>query len=528
MTYGGATDPRDLLPFRGTGPRRGWPSPTRGRRTGAGDACLDLISVCRNESARVSVQRLSLLRHRGVGDALLDPPRTPRTIAGRRTPETPHAPWASLRERAIRDQAGARWRFLEHRQDPPLLPPGTVMDAGRGRNRRLPAADLGGGVTRVIQDGPAPRGSIEPTSGGPSRHRLRTVHTPLRQRRRESFSTPPTCPITTSHTASPTPDIAPCATLMERRSPPNAWARMLTPAWPVASTPSDTRGVAGRPKVQTLARPTTSRGVPLRRSSSDFSRSGAAPFTRQAPQPAQGGVLHGDGFLPRRELGSDCPRCHPPLLASVARLVNDLHSYHNRRRLAELIPSVIGLTTKDPRLTSASPCGARRRRFRLPLPSANAPPCPVLAADVDSGRAGGPPARSPQRHQRAAMDSAPSRCPLVRTFARGVDVSVERFRRFGAPNTVVASPCRGSPRRVSNPDECFTRCSRRDRKTALQCAVRRRPETGQRGGVTPTDRGGLDDDVCQVRRYDVLGPEAGCEEVSYWSRVRCRPPVTTS
>ena len=25
----------------------------------------------------------------------------------------------------IADQAGARWRFTEHRQNPPLLPPGT-------------------------------------------------------------------------------------------------------------------------------------------------------------------------------------------------------------------------------------------------------------------------------------------------------------------------------------------------------------------------------------------------------------------
>jgi Lanthionine synthetase C-like protein len=36
----------------------------------------------------------------------------------------------NLVDQAIRDEAGARWRFLEHRQDPPLLPPGTAWMQG--------------------------------------------------------------------------------------------------------------------------------------------------------------------------------------------------------------------------------------------------------------------------------------------------------------------------------------------------------------------------------------------------------------
>ena len=36
----------------------------------------------------------------------------------------------ALVERAIQDSAGARWRFVEHRQDPPLLPPGTSWMQG--------------------------------------------------------------------------------------------------------------------------------------------------------------------------------------------------------------------------------------------------------------------------------------------------------------------------------------------------------------------------------------------------------------
>jgi hypothetical protein len=36
----------------------------------------------------------------------------------------------ALAERAIRDDAGARWRFLEHRLDRPLLAPGTSWMQG--------------------------------------------------------------------------------------------------------------------------------------------------------------------------------------------------------------------------------------------------------------------------------------------------------------------------------------------------------------------------------------------------------------
>lgn len=67
----------------------------------------------------------------GVGDVLLDAaqdcgdPETADTLvrAARRMGD-------ALAERAIRDEAGARWRFLEHRQEPPLLPPATTWMQG--------------------------------------------------------------------------------------------------------------------------------------------------------------------------------------------------------------------------------------------------------------------------------------------------------------------------------------------------------------------------------------------------------------
>jgi hypothetical protein len=67
----------------------------------------------------------------GVGDVLLDAAqdcadqaRASRLLEAARTMAD------ALAERAIRDQAGARWRFTEHRQDPSLLPPGTSWMQG--------------------------------------------------------------------------------------------------------------------------------------------------------------------------------------------------------------------------------------------------------------------------------------------------------------------------------------------------------------------------------------------------------------
>lgn len=69
----------------------------------------------------------------GVGDVLLDaaadcadPERRHRLLAGALTMGD------ALVERAVRDRSGARWRFLEHRHDPPLLPPGTSWMQGAG------------------------------------------------------------------------------------------------------------------------------------------------------------------------------------------------------------------------------------------------------------------------------------------------------------------------------------------------------------------------------------------------------------
>src|SRR6266508_4081681 len=57
---------------------------------------------------------------------------------------------------------------------------------------------------------------------------------------------------------------------------------------------------------------------------------------------------------------SDHPACTHPLLAAIARHVNDCTSDAGRARLAPLIPSVIGLTPDDPRMAARLTLGCVR------------------------------------------------------------------------------------------------------------------------------------------------------------------------
>lgn len=67
----------------------------------------------------------------GVGDVLLDAAQdaTDRSTADYLLAGA-HAMGEALLERAIHSDAGVCWRFVEHRQDPPLLPPGTSWMQG--------------------------------------------------------------------------------------------------------------------------------------------------------------------------------------------------------------------------------------------------------------------------------------------------------------------------------------------------------------------------------------------------------------
>lgn len=109
----------------------------------------------------------------GVGDVLLDaaqdssdPERADVLLAAARTMGD------ALVERAVRDAAGARWRFLEHRVDPPLLPPGTGWMQGTAG---IAAYLLR--LARVLQDGLGAPVVDRPDQWWAVPADVRTVHT---------------------------------------------------------------------------------------------------------------------------------------------------------------------------------------------------------------------------------------------------------------------------------------------------------------------------------------------------------------
>ena len=98
----------------------------------------------------------------------------------------------ALADRAVRDAAGARWQFIEYRQDPPLLPPGTAWMQG--------AAGIAAfliRLARVVETRPGRRSwSTARTNGGPYRH-TSAISTAVRPRT-DGHTTPKPASIGTS------------------------------------------------------------------------------------------------------------------------------------------------------------------------------------------------------------------------------------------------------------------------------------------------------------------------------------------
>ena len=145
------------------------------------------------------------------------------------------------------------------------------------------------------------------------------------------------------------------------------------------------------------------------------------------------------------ERWSDSPSCTHPLLSAVARAVNDATTDAGRGAIAPLIPSVIGLTSDDPRLDAelalvcahaALPVAAFERQRALAVG--------VLNAERALAQVDGLPAGTVSTASRVALASAPDADRWARAFhARaGRGASVKAFRRHAAPS-IVALAVRG-------------------------------------------------------------------------------------
>jgi hypothetical protein len=156
------------------------------------------------------------------------------------------------------------------------------------------------------------------------------------------------------------------------------------------------------------------------------------------------------------ERWSDHPACTHPLLAAVARHVNDYTSDAGRARLAELIPSVIGLTGEDLHIDARIALGSAR----LALPVAAAERQRVLAVSVlacERLLAGldGRPVGALEEQSRSALAQVPYAAAWAARFTSAAPASVtspKRFRRDTAP-AIVHDAVQGIAQAyVPNPD----------------------------------------------------------------------------
>jgi hypothetical protein len=141
------------------------------------------------------------------------------------------------------------------------------------------------------------------------------------------------------------------------------------------------------------------------------------------------------------ERWSDHPACTHPLLAALARHVNDYTSDAGRQRLAGLIPSVIGLTGDDLRIDAR--IALRSAIAALPVVSAERQrvmAVGVLACERVLAELDGRPEGELQASSRAALARAPRAAAWAERFvARGGGPSARRFRREAAPTIVRAA-----------------------------------------------------------------------------------------
>ncbi|MEP6527707.1 MAG: hypothetical protein ABJA86_11150 [Nocardioidaceae bacterium] len=186
------------------------------------------------------------------------------------------------------------------------------------------------------------------------------------------------------------------------------------------------------------------------------------------------------------ERWSDHPECTHPLLAQLARLVNDHTSDARRPELAELTPLVIGLKSDDIRVDAR--IALRAARVALPVVSAlrqNAMAVAALRADRVLGKLDGRPLGNLDEQTRVALAQAPQAVRWARDFVGDSDISESRFRRYAAPSAVrsavqgIAQAC------IADPDRLLRELLVEGiRDCAAECGKTSRSDTSSREIVT--------------------------------------------
>lgn len=137
------------------------------------------------------------------------------------------------------------------------------------------------------------------------------------------------------------------------------------------------------------------------------------------------------------EKWSDHPACTHPLVSELARQVNDFSSDEARQTLAELAPTLIGLTGDDIRIDirvtlraarTALPVVAEDRQRIMAVAILT---CERLTAELD-----GNPDAPLSRESREALALAPMAATWAFGYTRSLSISRKAFRRRTAPSVV--------------------------------------------------------------------------------------------
>jgi hypothetical protein len=151
---------------------------------------------------------------------------------------------------------------------------------------------------------------------------------------------------------------------------------------------------------------------------------------------------------------SDHPACTHPLLAGVARDVNDCTTDAGRARLAPMIPSVIGLVPEDPHVVplvtaiciqQALPVVSQERQYILAVA--------LLVGERHLAALDGRPLDSLRPEAQEALDAVPAATKWAKTFTARPHRGTPDFERRTAPRAVSCAVEGISQACVSNPDE---------------------------------------------------------------------------
>ena len=153
------------------------------------------------------------------------------------------------------------------------------------------------------------------------------------------------------------------------------------------------------------------------------------------------------------EAWSDHPRCTHPLLAVLARAVNDQVEDEARSRIAPLIPEVIGLTGEDPRVDAWIARKAALAALPIaPFDRQKVAAVGVIRCERRLNELDGRPTRSISPATAEALSAVPQAAEWARSFSELGFGNPRCFSRRSAP-TIVQCAVRGIAEAcVSDPD----------------------------------------------------------------------------